>query len=267
MRYRATEIVPIAGRFKAGRDYAKSTLTLQTTAPNTFARTDGGDFVADGWQDGMRFRVEGSSVNDLDFTINGAPSASSITTLETVTNEGPTPGVRMGGEIVARVLDKLTDTQVATSDMAAQESAVEAGLYLWDTSKITSYPSAYSHLYFALHDLVTGHIEDDKWVTGGHPDDMLAKLERLFTGNLDMTVYHAVGTTGAPRNVPDGAMSHIRTRIKAEAASDWSAPLRTDYLVYTYASGAGLNDAPIGSLVQGSAPSGTYTTPPDPQAG
>lgn len=87
-----------------------------------------------------------------------------------------------------------------------------------------------------------GPIADD--LVNGHDN------RRLFTGNQEHTLYFAQNGTGAPRNVPATALSHIRVRTKDELSVDWTNPIDTKWVVYTYRSGATASDRPDSSLTQ-----------------
>ena len=80
-----------------------------------------------------------------------------------------------------------------------------------------------------------------------------------------MTLFFAVNGTGTPRNVALGGVSHMFVEVKAEAATDWTAPVDTFYVVFAYKSGATSLDRPATSNTAAAAPvDDTFTSVPAP---
>jgi hypothetical protein len=95
-----------------------------------------------------------------------------------------------------------------------------------------------------------------------------ADVQRLHSENIETVLFQTTAAIVAGqngRNVPQGAISHLRIRVKAEAASDWSAPLDTYFVVFNYFPGALATDRSASAATQAAAPTdGTFTsvTPP-----
>lgn len=175
MRYQLSEAVYLVGRFQSGRAYASTTGALvAATSPATLVRSDpGGSFLADGWAIGMKFRMRGTPSNDGDRTISTV-DATTITTVEqNIVTEGATAGVILGGEVVTRVIDLPLEQNMAVNVLSAKElTSLSAGLYVWPTSHITTPPASIKSLHYVMHDLVSGHIQDGKFVVGGYPESI-----------------------------------------------------------------------------------------------
>ncbi len=80
------------------------------------------------------------------------------------------------------------------------------------------------------------------------------EMQRLYSENLQMTLFFGVAGTGAPRNVAAGGISHMLVEVKAEAASDWTAPIDSYYVVFAYQSGAAATDRSASSNTAAAAP-------------
>lgn len=93
-----------------------------------------------------------------------------------------------------------------------------------------------------------------------------ANVDRLFGDNTRTQLSTAdAEISGGGRFVPADAVSHMRVQTKAEAASDFSAPVEDYYVVFSYATGAVSTDAPASSERQLTAPvDGIFTTTPFP---
>lgn len=93
-------------------------------------------------------------------------------------------------------------------------------------------------------------------------------VQRLYSENTETVVFTANTAIPSGQNgrfVPAGAISHVRVRIKAEAASNWASPTDTFFVVFNYFPGAAATDRSASAATQAAAPvDGTFTsvTPP-----
>lgn len=96
----------------------------------------------------------------------------------------------------------------------------------------------------------------------------ISDIQRLYSENTETVVFTANAAIASGQNgrfVPQGAISHVRVRVKGEAASNWSTPTDTFYVVFNYFPGALATDRSAAAATQAAAPvDGTFTsvTPP-----
>lgn len=97
--------------------------------------------------------------------------------------------------------------------------------------------------------------------------DVMVKVDhvqRVHNPNVETVLFYATGAI-VGRSVPAGGVSHVRLRGKEEAATTFSSPTFTKFVVYAYQSGATVSDAPASATPKDAAPvDGTFTsvTPP-----
>lgn len=128
-------------------------------------------------------------------------------------------------------------------------------------------PTGVSELSSAIDTLLGTNHGAGSWATAvGFATT--ADVQRLYNENVETVIFTATAAIVAGqngRNVPSGGISHVRVRVKADGAANWSAPVDTYYVVFNYFSGATANDRAAAAATQAAAPvDGTFasTTPP-----
>ena len=86
-------------------------------------------------------------------------------------------------------------------------------------------------------------------------------VSRGLDRNAESIAFFADANISSTRFVPQGAISHLRVRVKADAAADWSAPVDTYFVVFSYLPGASATDRAASANTAATAPvDGTFTS-------
>jgi len=192
----------------------------------------------------------------------------------------PTSSRAVPGDAMDLVTDAVDANAVATS--GAQEIAAEVetdlsathGAGSWATATGFATPTdvddTETALFLAIGALTDLSIADVQtaMTNQGYTSVRAALLDMLdgnvtrgFDKNAESTAFFANADVTGSRFVPQGAVSHLQIRIKADGAADWTAPVDSYFVVFTYLPGATAADRAAAANTAASAPvDGTFTS-------
>ena len=84
-----------------------------------------------------------------------------------------------GATVSVKIIDLATDSIVALTSNSATESLNIPGLYLWNTSNISSAVSGYKSCYYEFTD--GANVVSGKFVYGGYMEDSDTKLDTIIS--------------------------------------------------------------------------------------